>query len=337
MATPILSIAAVLVVFILVIIGIIKANLFICPPNEVLIFSGRRRQTADGHQVGYRVIKGGRAFRIPLLEKVDRLDLRTIPIEVAITNAYSKGGIPLSIQGIANIKIAGDEPLLGNAVERFLQTPHQQVVDRSHRMRGGPDAFGEDPVCQNIQDNDDDQDHGQNPVNCKRNKDGKHKYHQVAEKLNGLPRNQLLDHPHVSHQTRHNIAGRSIGMKAHTQPQNKAIHVDANIGHHAVGNEDDVLGIRKLNGLGHNRRRHVRQNREEQEVPVSGLDHMVDEIAEYQRWHQRQPVEDDRAENRHNQGSTIAPQIRQYHTQRVLRFCHLVSRLLLSIITKHRS
>lgn len=120
METAILSIAAVIVVFILVVIGIIKANLFICPPNEVLIFSGRKRQTGDGRQVGYRVLKGGRAFRIPLLEQVDRMDLRTIPIEVAITNAYSKGGIPLSIQGIANVKIAGDEPLLGNAVERFL-------------------------------------------------------------------------------------------------------------------------------------------------------------------------------------------------------------------------
>jgi len=129
MGISILTIAIVFVVFLLVLIGIIKANLFICPPNEVLIFSGRRRQTADGRQVGYRVIKGGRAFRIPLLEQVDRLDLRTIPIEVAITNAYSKGGIPLSIQGIANIKIAGDEPLLGNAVERFLGKALGEIQD----------------------------------------------------------------------------------------------------------------------------------------------------------------------------------------------------------------
>jgi len=134
MPDPILAIAIVIVVFILVIIGLIKANLFICPPNEVLIFSGRRRQTADGRQVGYRVIKGGRAFRIPLLERVDRLDLRTIPLEVAITNAYSKGGIPLNIQGIANVKIAGDEPLLGNAVERFLSKPldKQAAADLIH-------------------------------------------------------------------------------------------------------------------------------------------------------------------------------------------------------------
>ncbi len=115
-----LTFALVFAALLVVLIVIISTNLFICQPSQVIIFSGRKRRTSDGRDVGYRVIKGGRAFRIPLLEKVDRLDLRTIPLEVSITNAYSKGGIPLSVQGIANIKIAGDEPLLGNALERFL-------------------------------------------------------------------------------------------------------------------------------------------------------------------------------------------------------------------------
>ena len=129
MGIPILTIAGVLVVFLLVLTGIIKANLFICQPNEVLIFSGRQRTTREGEQVGYRVIKGGRGFRIPLLERVSRLDLRTLPIEVTIANAYSKGGIPLGIQGVANVKIAGEEPLLGNALERFLGKPLGEIQE----------------------------------------------------------------------------------------------------------------------------------------------------------------------------------------------------------------
>ena len=124
-----LTFTLVFAVSLIVVISVVRLNLFICQPNEVIIFSGRKRQTADGRAVGYRVIKGGRAFRIPLLEKVDRLDLRTIPLEVSITNAYSKGGIPLSVQGIANIKIAGDEPLLGNALERFLGIALAEVQD----------------------------------------------------------------------------------------------------------------------------------------------------------------------------------------------------------------
>lgn len=129
MGPTLLTLAGIFVGFLLVVIAIVTANLFICQPNEVLIFSGRRRTTTDGRQIGYRVIKGGRGFRVPLLERVDRLDLRTIPIEVSINNAYSKGGIPLSVQGIANVKIAGEEPLLGNALERFLGKPLGEIQD----------------------------------------------------------------------------------------------------------------------------------------------------------------------------------------------------------------
>jgi flotillin len=101
--------------------------IFICEPNEVLIFSGRQHKAVDGKWRGYRIIKGGRAWRIPLIERVDRLDLTNMIIEVEVTNAYSKGGIPLNVQGVANLKIASHEPLLGNAVERLLDHNRDRV------------------------------------------------------------------------------------------------------------------------------------------------------------------------------------------------------------------
>ena len=116
----IVIISAVIISAIFTIFGIIRANLKICQPNEVLIFSGRRRRLTDGTEVGYRVIQGGRGFRIPLIEKVDRLRLNTIPIDLTVTNAYSKGGIPLTVRAIANVKVASNEAELANAVERLL-------------------------------------------------------------------------------------------------------------------------------------------------------------------------------------------------------------------------
>jgi flotillin len=113
-------IPAVLILGFLSILGIVRANLKICQPNEVLIFSGRSRLLADGSKVGYRIIQGGRGFRIPILEKVDRLILNTIPIDLTVANAYSRGGIPLTVRAIANIKISSREPELNNAVERLL-------------------------------------------------------------------------------------------------------------------------------------------------------------------------------------------------------------------------
>ncbi len=123
-----LIIATVLILGLFVVLGLIKANLFISQPNEVLIFSGRRRRTPDGSDVGYRIIKGGRGFRIPVFEKVDRLDLTTIPIDLTVSNAYSKGGIPLQVRAIANVKVAATEPELNNAVERLLGKSRDEVM-----------------------------------------------------------------------------------------------------------------------------------------------------------------------------------------------------------------
>ncbi len=97
-----------------------RSIVVICPPNQVVIFSGRKRKLADGSQVGYRVVLGGRSVRIPLLEQVDRMSLLSIPIDLKVANAYSKGGIPLRVHAIANVKISSDPKVVGNAIERFL-------------------------------------------------------------------------------------------------------------------------------------------------------------------------------------------------------------------------
>ena len=93
---------------------------YICQPSEVLIFAGLRRRTGSGQTVGYRTVRGGSALRIPVLEEVMRLDLSNMIIDLRVENAYSKGGIPLNVSGVANIKISGDEPGIHNAIERLI-------------------------------------------------------------------------------------------------------------------------------------------------------------------------------------------------------------------------
>lgn len=120
--------AAATVFLVMSLIGIVKSNLKICQPNEVLIFSGRQHKLTDGSTVGYRVIRGGRGFRIPIIEKVDRLILNTIPIDLTVQNAYCKGGIPLTVRAIANVKIGSAENELNNAVERLLGKPLDEIM-----------------------------------------------------------------------------------------------------------------------------------------------------------------------------------------------------------------
>jgi len=106
----------------------VRSLIVICLPNELVVVTGRSRVTGDGQRVGYRLLHGGRTLRIPIVERVSRIDLRTIPIEVTVRNAYSKGGIPLIVQGIANVKVSARDPISHNAVERLLDKPFEELM-----------------------------------------------------------------------------------------------------------------------------------------------------------------------------------------------------------------
>jgi flotillin len=112
--------ALVLLVFILGMFAWLKSMLLICPPNEILVISGRNHALPDGTKRGFRVIQGGRAWRLPVIEKSATMSLDVMEIPMAIKNAYSKGGIALNVDAIANVKVSSAADRAGNAIERFL-------------------------------------------------------------------------------------------------------------------------------------------------------------------------------------------------------------------------
>jgi len=124
-----LALAGIALIGAVSIVLLVKNLLYVCQPNEVLVFSGRaKNRTADGKELGYRIIKGGRTIRIPIIETVDRMDLTNMIIELQVRGAYSKGGIPLAVQGVANIKVPGTEPLIHASLERFLGKSRAEIM-----------------------------------------------------------------------------------------------------------------------------------------------------------------------------------------------------------------
>lgn len=107
-------------VAVVALIQVIKSFLHLCPPNQVLIFSGRNRKLADGSSRGYRTIFGGRGFRMPFIEKAHYMSLAVMEVPISTRGAYSQGGIPLNVDAIANVKISSDPIIVTNAIERFL-------------------------------------------------------------------------------------------------------------------------------------------------------------------------------------------------------------------------
>ncbi len=122
-----ITVAGLMVLAIVVVVLAVKSFIVICPPNQIAVITGRAREMPDGTSIGYRVLRGGRTLRWPIIEKVQYMDLNTIAIEVSVQNAYSKGAIPLNVQGIANVKLSSREGLLENSMERFLGRPAEYI------------------------------------------------------------------------------------------------------------------------------------------------------------------------------------------------------------------
>ncbi|HEX7122704.1 MAG TPA: SPFH domain-containing protein, partial [Gemmatimonadaceae bacterium] len=116
-----LVIGGVVLALILVAIITIKNLIVLVPPNMAAVITGRKRASADGEMVGYRTVMGGRSLRVPIIEQVNWLSLSTVPLELSVEDAYSKGNIPLTVKAVANVKIASaPEAVFNNAVERLL-------------------------------------------------------------------------------------------------------------------------------------------------------------------------------------------------------------------------
>ena len=101
----------------------------ICRPNEMLVVTGSRSNQGQQGIKGYRVVaNGGWTFVKPILETARRMDVTLLPVLVEVKNAYSKGGTPLNIQAIANVKVSSDPEVRNNAIERFLGRNPEEIV-----------------------------------------------------------------------------------------------------------------------------------------------------------------------------------------------------------------
>jgi flotillin len=101
----------------------VKNLIVIVPPNQAAVITGRK--TGDRT---YKTIRGGRALRVPVVEKVDYIPLTTMPLDIRVNNAYSKGNIPLAVQAVANVKVGWTpSEVFDNAIERLLPFNREAV------------------------------------------------------------------------------------------------------------------------------------------------------------------------------------------------------------------
>ena len=100
-------------------------------PNEVLVVSGRKHvfTDAEGQRFarGFRIVKGGGTFILPVIEMSNTLSLELLTIDVQTPEVYTSKGVPVRVDGVAQIKVKGDDVSIATAAEQFLSKEVNEI------------------------------------------------------------------------------------------------------------------------------------------------------------------------------------------------------------------
>ncbi len=100
---------------VLLILGYLKA-----PPDTAYIISGLRKR---------RILIGKAGWRVPFFERVDKISLRVMQVDVKTSEAVPTNEfINVSVDGVANIKVSSDPDLLLRAAEALLGMRQEELI-----------------------------------------------------------------------------------------------------------------------------------------------------------------------------------------------------------------
>lgn len=115
----------VVLVLILFAVGYLKA-----PPDMAFIISGIKKQS--------KIVIGKATIRIPFFERLDKLNLRLIPIDVKTSNAVPTADyININVDATVNVKISNDPAKLRLAAENFLNKPTEYIASVAREVLEG--------------------------------------------------------------------------------------------------------------------------------------------------------------------------------------------------------
>lgn len=134
LSSPILLITGIVIVILIVVLAIVK-RYKIAGPNQAFIITGSKGKTA-GDLSGQKVVTGSGVFVVPFMQTLYSMDLSARRINVPIRGAVSKAGVKLNVDGIAIVKVGGDETSIRAAAQRFLTQQEEIEVFATEVLSG---------------------------------------------------------------------------------------------------------------------------------------------------------------------------------------------------------
>lgn len=119
-----------MIIGLIILMGILLACSYVkCPPDMVYIISGLRKKP--------RVIIGKATLRIPFFERVDKLTLELIQIDVQAHDVPTSDFINVDVDAVANVRIPNDAELIQVAARHFLNQSSQYIADNVQQVLEG--------------------------------------------------------------------------------------------------------------------------------------------------------------------------------------------------------
>lgn len=78
-------------------------------------------------KVNFKIVKGGNVLVLPVIQDKKRLDLSLMTLDVLVKDVLSNDAVPLTVDGIAQIKIGSEDSLIATAAEQFLDQPLEAI------------------------------------------------------------------------------------------------------------------------------------------------------------------------------------------------------------------
>uniref|UniRef100_A0AAR2K1A2 Flotillin n=1 Tax=Pygocentrus nattereri TaxID=42514 RepID=A0AAR2K1A2_PYGNA len=74
------------------------------------------------------MISGGRVFVLPCIQQIQRISLNTLTLNVKSDKVYTRHGVPISVTGIAQVKIQGqNKEMLATACQMFMGKSEAEI------------------------------------------------------------------------------------------------------------------------------------------------------------------------------------------------------------------
>lgn len=110
---------------VLIVMAVVFANRYRkVGPNQVLVISGGRRRK-DGQ--AFRIVRGGGTFVFPAIERVDLLSMEVMTIDVVTHRVYTREGVPITVDGVAQVSIDPSDVAIRTAAQLFLSKTEDEI------------------------------------------------------------------------------------------------------------------------------------------------------------------------------------------------------------------